>query len=64
MLKKRGRYDIIYKLNNVSLIKSGGGTGPAKPRQPADTCKVLIPEDERKKSSGALEDFFNERILK
>ena len=40
----------------MTLIKSGGGTGPAKPRQPAK-CKVLIPEDEKELSPGILGDF-------
>ena len=41
----------------MSLIKSGGGTGPVKSRQPARMCKVLIPVDEKKNLRLSVGDF-------
>ena len=42
----------------MNLIKSGGGTGPVKPRQPARVRKVLIPEDETHLSPGKSSEIF------
>ena len=63
ILKKNRAYDIIFKITNIGLIKSGGETGSVKPRQPA-LRKVLIPEDEKKVTSPALAgDFLKLRSL-
>ncbi len=49
--------------NKYDLIKSGGGTSPVKPRQPA-LCKVLILGDEKNEISDCVGDFLMKGNLK
>ena len=56
-LKNAAICDILNPVEINNLIKSGGGTGPMKPRQPAFLSKVLIPEDEKMKSPALSEIF-------